>query len=51
MPAYVVLHDKTIQEIAARLPRDETALLAVSGLGKKKLETYGADILAVLAKG
>ena len=49
LPAYVVLHDKTIDAIASALPQSEQALLAVTGIGPAKLDAYGDDILAVVA--
>jgi DNA helicase-2/ATP-dependent DNA helicase PcrA len=49
VPAYVVLHNRSIEEIARRRPTTEGELLAVSGLGPAKLENYGDDILAVVA--
>jgi ATP-dependent DNA helicase RecQ len=51
VPAYVVLHDTTIDELAARRPRSKGELAAVKGLGPTKLERYGSDLLAVLATG
>ncbi len=48
-PAYVVFHNTTLAEIAARRPRDLSELGAVPGVGPAKLERYGADVLAVLA--
>lgn len=48
VPAFVVLHDRTIAEIAARKPSTERQLLAVPGIGTGKLESYGDDILAVV---
>jgi DNA helicase-2/ATP-dependent DNA helicase PcrA len=50
VPAYVVLHDKTIDEIARRRPRTERDLLGISGIGPNKLEQHGDDILAVVAE-
>lgn len=49
VPAYVVLHDKTIEEIVALRPSTERQLLQVTGIGPAKLENYGDDILAVVA--
>ncbi len=49
VPAYVVLHDKSIDEIARRRPESERALLAISGIGPAKLEAYGDDLLALVA--
>ena len=50
VPAYVVLHDKTIDEIAGRRPRSERDLLGIAGIGPSKLEQYGDDILGVVAE-
>jgi len=49
IPAFVVFHDKTLEEIARRRPGDLAALAAVSGVGPAKLERYGGDVLAALA--
>ena len=49
VPAYVVLHDATIDEIAARRPRSSAELSAVKGLGPTKVERYGSELLEVLA--
>jgi len=50
VPAFVVLHDKTLRELAAAQPRTEAELATVKGLGPVKLERYGDDLLAVLGK-
>ncbi len=49
VPAYVVLHDATLREIAASMPTSIVELGAVKGLGPAKLERYGDDILETLA--
>ena len=49
MPAYVVLSDKHLEGIAARLPTTRTELADCPGIGPARLETYGADILEVLS--
>jgi ATP-dependent DNA helicase RecQ len=49
VPAYVIFNDATLLAMAAARPRTEADLLAVSGVGPKKLETYGEAFLAVLA--
>ena len=49
VPAYVVFHDATLREIAARRPTDLAALGTVSGVGENKLAKYGEGVLAVLA--
>ena len=51
MPAYVVFHNSTLEEIAARQPSTLGELAAVPGVGPAKLERYGADVLATLARG
>ncbi len=51
IPAYVILHDATLREIAARRPATLAELGEISGLGTKKLEAYGEDVLAVVAEG
>jgi ATP-dependent DNA helicase RecQ len=50
VPAYVIFSDATLLEMAARRPRDEDELLAVSGVGPKKLAAYGSQFLRVLAE-
>ncbi|HVQ44371.1 MAG TPA: HRDC domain-containing protein [Candidatus Saccharimonadia bacterium] len=50
MPAYIIAHDKTLAELAARKPASEQELLRVPGFGAKKVETYGAGILRVVAE-
>lgn len=49
VPAYVVLHDKTLHELAARRPGSPAELAGVKGLGPAKVERYGDELLAVLA--
>jgi ATP-dependent DNA helicase RecQ len=50
VPAYVVFSDATLLEIAAKKPRNAAELLEVSGVGPKKVATYGAEFLALLAE-
>ncbi|MEV3997161.1 DNA helicase RecQ [Streptomyces halstedii] len=49
LPAYVIFHDATLREIAALRPVSLAELGGVSGLGEKKLATYGEGVLEVLA--
>jgi len=49
VPAYVVFTDATLVAIAEATPGTEAALLAVSGVGRGKLEKYGADVLDICA--
>jgi ATP-dependent DNA helicase RecQ len=48
MPAYVVLHDTTLEGIAAQRPATLDALRGISGIGDKKLERYGHALLALV---
>ncbi len=48
VPAYVVFDDRTLEALARSRPCTDAELLAVRGIGKVKLERYGAGILAVL---
>ena len=48
LPAYVVFHDATLAEMARARPDTLDALAGISGVGAKKLEAYGSDILRVL---
>jgi ATP-dependent DNA helicase RecQ len=48
VPAYVVLHDSTIDGIAAVRPATLTALRGIAGIGDKKLEHYGEELIAVV---
>jgi len=49
LPAYVVFHDATLAEMARERPATLDALAGISGVGAKKLEAYGAEILRLLA--
>jgi DNA helicase II / ATP-dependent DNA helicase PcrA len=48
LPAYVIFHNTTLAEIAARAPKSLAELALVPGVGPTKLERYGADVLAAL---
>jgi DNA helicase II / ATP-dependent DNA helicase PcrA len=50
VPAYVVFTDNTLIAIAESLPGDDAALVAIPGIGARKLEQFGPDVLA-LVKG
>ena len=47
LPAYVIFHDATLAAIAAIDPRSLGDLEGVSGIGAKKLEAYGDEVLRV----
>jgi superfamily II DNA helicase RecQ len=46
-PAFVVFDDKTLRLVAAILPTNEAGLLAISGIGPVKLESYGDDLIGI----
>jgi ATP-dependent DNA helicase RecQ len=48
VPAYVIFHDSTLREIAARKPKTLNELSEVEGVGATKLERYGEAMLAAL---
>jgi DNA helicase-2/ATP-dependent DNA helicase PcrA len=48
-PAYVVFTDKTLLAIAEVRPSDEAELAQIPGVGARKLEKFGADVLALCA--
>jgi ATP-dependent DNA helicase RecQ len=48
VPAYVVLHDSTIDGIAAVRPTTLEGLRGITGIGDKKLEHYGAELIALV---
>jgi ATP-dependent DNA helicase RecQ len=48
VPAYVVLHDSTIDGIAASRPTTLEQLRGIPGIGDKKLEHYGNELLALV---
>ncbi|BBX26750.1 ATP-dependent DNA helicase UvrD2 [Mycolicibacterium alvei] len=48
VPAYVVFTDNTLIAIAESLPTDDAALVALPGIGARKLEQYGPDVLELV---
>ncbi|MFA4912891.1 MAG: DNA helicase RecQ [Comamonadaceae bacterium] len=50
VPAYVIFHDATLREIALNQPGTLDELGEISGVGARKLEAYGADILQRVAR-
>jgi ATP-dependent DNA helicase RecQ len=49
VPAYVVFPDRTLIEMAARRPETLDAMAGITGVGSKKLESYGPAFLEVIA--
>ncbi|MGW3912814.1 DNA helicase RecQ [Streptomyces sp. NPDC005070] len=48
VPAYVIFHDATLREIATVWPTSVKDLGGISGVGEKKLATYGEGVIGVL---
>jgi ATP-dependent DNA helicase RecQ len=48
VPAYVVLHDSTLEGIASSQPTTLSQLRGIAGIGDKKLEHYGAELIALV---
>jgi ATP-dependent DNA helicase RecQ len=49
LPAFVIFHDATLRAIAAQQPRSMADLEGISGIGQKKREAYGAEVLRVVS--
>lgn len=49
MPAFVVFHDSTLEQIARSIPASVEELASISGVGPTKLERYGDELIAVLS--
>ncbi len=49
VPAYVVLHDATLRDLAAVRPASLHELAAVKGFGPAKIERYGDDVIALVS--
>jgi len=50
LAAFIVLHDSSLDEICGRRPKSLNELLQIPGIGEKKAETYGREILAALER-
>ncbi len=50
VPAYVIFGDTALKQMAAFQPRTEAELLAISGVGPKKLAQYGDEFLALIRR-
>ena len=48
VPAFVVLHDTSLDEICRQNPSSIAQLLNITGIGERKAQTYGQEILAAL---
>ena len=50
LPAFVIFHDSTLRSIALLNPSQTDQLSGVTGIGAKKLEAYGEEVLAVIKR-
>jgi len=50
VPAYVIFHDATLRDIAHLRPGSLEAMRAVSGIGARKIEAYGAEIMKLVTE-
>ncbi len=50
VPAYVVLHDTTLEEICRRKPKFFAALRGITGIGERKAEMFGQELLDALGR-
>ena len=48
MPPYIIFSDKTLIDMSARVPRDKTSMLKVSGVGEAKYEKYGSRFIEAI---
>jgi ATP-dependent DNA helicase RecQ len=48
VPAYVILHDKTLRELAEIRPTSHSLLASITGMGSAKIEHYGEELLALI---
>jgi ATP-dependent DNA helicase RecQ len=49
LPAFVIFHDSTLRALAAEQPRTMADLDGIAGIGQKKREAYGAEVLRVVS--
>ncbi len=47
VPPYVILHDRTLAAICEHRPDSEEALSLIPGIGERKLELYGNDLIRI----
>jgi ATP-dependent DNA helicase RecQ len=49
VPAYVILHDTTVRELASAKPQTHADLATIKGFGALKIDRYGDEVLALIA--
>jgi len=50
VPPFVILHDKTLQELSQQRPSSLGQLQSISGIGARKLELYGAELIKLIGQ-
>ncbi len=50
VPPYVILHDRSLRDLARRKPATRADLLDVHGIGQAKADAYGAQLLAAIQR-
>ena len=50
VPAFMIMHQSTLMEIAARTPKTKADLLRIKGFGEERFKKYGEEILAITAE-
>lgn len=50
LPAFIVMHDTSLDALCRKRPRTLSELQAIPGFGERKIEIYGEQILAALAR-
>jgi superfamily II DNA helicase RecQ len=50
VPAYTIIHQSTLMDIAALIPKTKEELLRIKGFGDAKFKKYGEDILMITAE-
>ena len=48
VPAYVIFHDKTLQDMARLRPNNSESMRYISGVGEQKLKRYGQAFINVI---
>jgi ATP-dependent DNA helicase RecQ len=48
VPPFVIFHDSVLEAIAEAKPKDLTELIAIHGIGEKKIERFGAAVLGLM---
>jgi len=50
VPAFVILHDTTLEEICRMMPTSIQQLRTITGIGERKAELFGREILAAIQR-